>query len=224
MTRGRREAGLRSSDHAIAGNPLIVGRWSMRLPDKLFDRLVLPFLRRDENENVYLRDQFRERYGITVGLYSYGCFDRWRIPGGTRIGRYCSFAKSARILNANHPIDGVSTHPYFYDPRFGIVDEPQIRENTVDVADDVWFGHNATVTAGVERIGRGAIIGTGAVVTKVVPPYAIVAGVPARVVRDRFDDATIAELEASRWWEQDRAALRGFLRDRGLDRLGRGAA
>lgn len=189
----------------------------MRLPNKIFDRFVVPRLRHAEFESGYLREEFARRYDIHVGLYSYGCFDRWRIPPGTRIGRYCSFARSSRILNANHPVDHASTHPFFYDPQFGIVTESQVRETPVEIADDVWFGHNATVTAGCGRIGRGAIIGTGTVVTKPVEPYAIVAGVPGRVVRYRFPPETIARLEASRWWEQDRAALPSFLRAQGLD-------
>ncbi|GJE04082.1 CatB-related O-acetyltransferase [Methylobacterium isbiliense] len=183
----------------------------MALPDRLFDRVVVPLLRGREFDSVYLRDAFRSRYGIEIGLYSYGCFDRWRIPPGTRIGRYCSFAKSVRILNANHPIDALSTHPFLYDPAFGVVPESRVSATRVEIEDDVWFGHNATVAPGVARIGRGAIIGTGAVVTRDVPPYAIVAGVPGRVIRSRFPPATIARIEASRWWTLDRTALRDLV-------------
>ncbi|AWN35457.1 CatB-related O-acetyltransferase [Methylobacterium radiodurans] len=189
----------------------------MRIPNRVFDRYVVPRMRHAEMESAYLRAQFRERYDIAVGLYSYGCFDRWRIPPGSRIGRYCSFARSVRILDANHPIDRVSTHPFLYDRHFGIVDADQVTRTPVVVEDDVWFGHNAIVAPGVGRVGRGAIIGAGAVVTRPVAPYAIVAGAPARPLRDRFDAATIARLEASRWWEQDRHALKAFLRAEGLD-------
>ncbi len=183
----------------------------MRIPAKFFDRVIVPILRRHEFESAYLREQFKTRYDITIGLYSYGCFDRWRIPPGTRIGRYCSFAKTTRILNANHPTTSLSTHPYLYDPAFGIVQESRVQASNVEIEDDVWFGHNATVTPGVTFIGRGAIVGAGAVVTKDVPRYGIVGGVPARFLRHRFEPAVIAFLEESRWWQLDREQLRSFV-------------
>ncbi|WP_407529900.1 CatB-related O-acetyltransferase [Methylobacterium oryzisoli] len=183
----------------------------MALPNRLFDRFVVPLLRGREFDSTYLREEFRSRYGIEIGLYSYGCFDRWRVPPGTRIGRYCSFAKSVRILNANHPVDALSTHPFLYDPAFGVVRESRVSATRVEIEDDVWLGHNATVAPGVARIGRGAIIGTGAVVTRDVPPYAIVAGVPGRVIRSRFPPAAVGRIEASRWWTLDREALRDLV-------------
>lgn len=181
-----------------------------RFPDRIFDRVV-PLLRSDEFESVRLREEFKRRYDITVGLYSYGCFDRWRIAGGVAIGRYCSFAKTTRVLTANHPIDALSTHPFLYDASFGVVPESRVRSNAVLVEDDVWFGHNTIVVPGVERIGRGAIIGAGSIVTKDVPAYAIVAGAPARVVRSRFDPDAIEKLEASEWWRLDRTDLKALL-------------
>jgi virginiamycin A acetyltransferase len=67
------------------------------------------------------------------------------------------------------------------------------------VGNDVWIGHGVTIKGGV-KIGNGAVIGSGAVVTKDVPPYAVVAGVPAKIVKYRFDNATIRELQATEWW------------------------
>jgi acetyltransferase-like isoleucine patch superfamily enzyme len=140
-------------------------------------------------------------------MYSYGCFDRWRVPPRTRIGRYCSFAKSVRLLNANHPFDAMSTHPFLYEAKFGLVAEDRVNPPWLEIGDDVWIGHNAIITPGCKAIGRGAIIGAGAVVTRDVPAYAVMAGTPAKQVRMRFDADTIAALEASRWWDLDRAAL-----------------
>lgn len=73
--------------------------------------------------------------------------------------------------------------------------------------DDVWVSHNATITPGCKYIGRGAVIAAGAVVTKDVPAYAIVAGVPATIIRYRFDPEMQAAIEATRWWELDKKEL-----------------
>jgi virginiamycin A acetyltransferase len=174
----------------------------------LRDKLRIRWLLRDEYESVELRRWFAERWGVEAGLYSYGCFDPWRVPARTRIGRYCSFAKTARVLDANHPIEALTTHPYLYEARFGVVPADRIDSAWLEIGDDVWISHNATIAPGCKSIGRGAIIGAGAVVTRDVAPYTIVAGLPAKPLRLRFDAETIAAIEASRWWELDKAALR----------------
>jgi acetyltransferase-like isoleucine patch superfamily enzyme len=177
----------------------------------LAEKLRIRWLLRDEYESVALRAHFAARWQVEVGMYSYGCFDPWRIPHHTRIGRYCSFARSARILDANHPIEALTTHPYLYEARLGVVDSDRIDAQWLVIGDDVWISHNATIAPGCKAIGRGAIIGAGAVVTRDVPAYAIVAGMPARKLRDRFDPDTIAAIEASRWWERDKAGLRALV-------------
>ena len=178
----------------------------------IIEKLRIRLLLRDEYESLPLREHFARRWQVEVGLYSYGCFDPWRTPRRTRIGRYCSFAKSARILDANHPIDALTTHPYLYEARFGVVASDLIDPPWLDIGDDVWISHNATITPGCKAIGRGAIIGAGAVVTHNVPPYAIIAGLPATLLRFRFDPETIAAIEASRWWELDKAGLADLVR------------
>lgn len=178
----------------------------------LIEKLRIRLLLRDEYEGTALRAHFARRWQVEVGLYSYGCFDPWRIPRRTRIGRYCSFAKTARILDANHPIAALTTHPYLYEAKFGVVAADLIDPPWLDIGDDVWISHNATITPGCKAIGRGAIIGAGAVVTHDVPAYAIMAGLPATVLRSRFDAETIAAIEASRWWELDKAGLADLVR------------
>ena len=180
----------------------------------LLEKARLRWLRRDEFESERLRRHFAERYGVEVGLYSYGCFDPKRIPRGTIIGRYCSFADTAQIFNADHGLGFLSLHPYLYNPALGMVAAETIERHACRVEDDVWVGHNAVILASARKIGRGAVIGAGAVVTGDVPPYTIMAGVPARAVRRRFDDATIGRIEESGWWTLDRAALAELIRTR----------
>ncbi len=164
-------------------------------------RAYLRILRRDQFFSLRLREEYRRRYQVDVGLYSYGCFDALRIRGPAQIGRYCSFADTARIVDANHPVERFSMHPFFYDAKFGIVPTRSIVSRLLVVEDDVWFGHHAIVLPSCERIGRGAVIAAGAVVTHDVAPYTIVAGVPAKVVRRRFSEQVIERIERLRWWE-----------------------
>jgi acetyltransferase-like isoleucine patch superfamily enzyme len=162
--------------------------------------------------NAKLRAYYRDNFRIDVGLYSYGCFDRWRMPGPIRIGRYCSIANSVKSAPINHPYDAMTTHPALYERKFGVVDKDIHYDDVLVIEDDVWIGHNVMILPGCKHVGRGAIIGAGAVVTKDVPAYAIVAGNPAKKLRDRFTPDLIAALEASRWWELDPPQLRLLVR------------
>lgn len=134
------------------------------------------------------------------------------------IGKFCSIACGAVfILNgANHTLRSLSTYPF---PLFGETwGEPFRTEETWDqrgdivIGNDVWIGYEAAILSGV-RIGDGAIIGTRAVVTKDVPPYTIVGGVPAKAIRRRFDEAVIERLLALRWWDWPVERIQRHLRD-----------
>ncbi len=173
----------------------------------LIDRARLFRWRRQQMTSLPLRAFFAERYGIEVGLYSYGCFDRWRMPGPLRIGRYCSFGNSVRVVNSNHPIDGVTTHPLTYEASHEVIAADALAPDPLIIADDVWVGHNVVILPGCKFVGRGAIIGAGSIVTKNVEAYSIVAGNPAKTLRSRFDAELIAALETSRWWKCDLAEL-----------------
>jgi virginiamycin A acetyltransferase len=169
-------------------------------------------LRRQQFDNVQLREFFSKNYDIQVGLYSYGCFDRWRMPGPIRIGRFCSFANTVRSAPNNHPMDALTTHPVLYERAFGVVEKDvEWPDPPLTVEDDVWVGHNVMILPGCKFIGRGAVIGAGSVVTKNVERYAIVAGNPARKLRDRFSPELVEAVEASRWWEMDITQLRRFV-------------
>ncbi|MEV4495477.1 CatB-related O-acetyltransferase [Micromonospora arborensis] len=133
-------------------------------------------------------------------LYGYG-------PERLIIGKYCAIATGARFLmaGADHPTMGVSTFPFtifggeWTERTLDIVTAMPSRGDTV-VGNDVWFGYQATVMPGV-RIGDGAIIAAGAVVTADVPPYTIVGGNPAKAIRRRFEEADIDRLRRAAWWD-----------------------
>ena len=129
------------------------------------------------------------------------------------IGKFCSIACGARFLftSANHNLRSLSTYPFpLFFEEWGLdkADVTDAWDNRGDivVGNDVWIGYETVVLSGV-TIGDGAIIGTRAVVTKDVPPYTIIGGVPARPIRKRFDDRTIAALLALRWWDWPRERI-----------------
>ena len=130
------------------------------------------------------------------------------------IGKFCSVACGARFMftSGNHSMRSLSnyTFPIFFDE--WELDAKNIREawdnkGDIVIGNDVWIGYEAVIMSGV-RIGDGAVIGTRAVVTKDVPPYTIVGGLPARTIRRRYDEETVARLEKLRWWDWPEAQVR----------------
>ncbi|WP_386083028.1 sulfotransferase domain-containing protein [Vreelandella sp. F11] len=134
------------------------------------------------------------------------------------IGRYCSIARNVNIGQGNHVTSWVSTHPFQYgEDIFGYWNDDSVAESfsklkvnrqkaledirttRTAIGHDVWIGNGVFISKGV-KIGTGAVIGAGSVVTKDVPPYAIAAGVPAKVIRYRFSEKLIERLLASKWW------------------------
>jgi acetyltransferase-like isoleucine patch superfamily enzyme len=146
---------------------------------------------------------------LEVGEYTYGIPIVQPQKGiNLKIGRFCSISENVTVhLGLNHPTHRVTTYPFkaFLDdwpeaePLTGSHFGPQSKGDVV-IGNDVWIGYGAMILSGV-TIGDGAVIGAGAVVTKDVEPYAIVAGNPARLIRKRFDEQTIARLLEVRWWE-----------------------
>jgi len=178
-------------------------------------KLRLYLMKRRQFDNLALRKLFRERYDIDIGMYSYGCFDQWRMPGPIRIGRYCSFANTVRSAPINHPLDALTTHPALYEKKFGVVDADITWDGPLIVEDDVWVAHNVVILPSCKFIGRGAVIGAGAILTKNVDRYAVMVGNPARKIRDRFDPEMAAAIEATRWWELDTPELRRLVQSHG---------
>ena len=150
----------------------------------------------------------RERI-LSFGAYSYCRTDR--IHSDFRLGRYCSVATDVALSDKEHPLNRISTHPFtthrhmvdFAKTEFNsditTKEFCQLRPAPI-IGNDVWIGTGALLKRGI-TIGDGAVVGARSVVTKDVPPYAIVGGVPARIIRFRFDQKTIERLLKVQWWQ-----------------------
>ncbi|ROU02992.1 CatB-related O-acetyltransferase [Histidinibacterium lentulum] len=155
-------------------------------------------------------------HSVELGAFSY------QVSGyafAVRVGRYCSFGEDVQIGRQNHPIAWASSSPAFYlggprlfgleggfegaeqfsDYRFKLKNRPPTKLRITTIGNDVWIGHGAYICAGV-TIGDGAIVAARSVVSRDVPPYAIVAGNPARVKRSRLPEELADRMQRSRWW------------------------
>lgn len=195
-------------------------------PEKVYPRP-------EDRETVYLKNVITDP-GITVGDFTmYNDFVRdprqfernnvlYHYPVNRDrliIGKFCSIACGAKFLfnSANHAQASLSTYPFpiFFeewdlDP--GHVADAWDNKGDIVVGSDVWIGYEAVILAGV-TIGDGAIIGARAVVTRDVPPYTIVGGIPAKAIRRRFDERTVEALQKLKWWEWPVEKIRRHIAD-----------
>jgi acetyltransferase-like isoleucine patch superfamily enzyme len=152
-------------------------------------------------------------FSLRLGAFSYAVSGFYF---GCRIGRYVSIGEDVQIGRHAHPTGWASTSPFFYQPHAGVLDLPLERAAGVHpeqflldgarqsvelttIGNDVWIGHGAFIKPGV-TIGDGAVVGAQSVVTRDVPPYAVVAGSPATVRKLRFSDTLVARMQAVQWW------------------------
>lgn len=176
--------------------------------------------RTGDTQTVYLKNVITES-GIEIGDYTmYNDFVNdprdfeknnvlyhYPINGDKlKVGKFCSIACGAKFLftSANHTMHSISTYPFpifFEEWGLDVTNITSAWDNKGDIVigNDVWIGYEAIVLSGV-TIGDGAIIGTRAVVTKDVPPYTIVGGIPAKPIRKRFSDEVVSKLLELQWW------------------------
>ncbi|MDF3626214.1 CatB-related O-acetyltransferase [Brytella acorum] len=145
-----------------------------------------------------------EEWRWTIGPHTYGSPNVIEAgEAGLSIGDYCSIGPNVTIILGNHRIDLVTTYPFktlaHFWPTAAEGQDDHASKGDVTIGSDVWIGANATIMSGV-TIGDGAVVAANALVTKAVPPYAVVGGNPARVIRYRFPEAIISRLLALAWW------------------------
>lgn len=167
-------------------------------------RYCMPTVLRLEGGVFYSKTARRilETYhGVKVGAYSYGdCMIPGAFPAGVTVGRYVSVAGGIRVFLRNHPVSNLSMHPFFYNSLLGYLKEDTISTGTLEIGHDAWIGERAIFTPGSRKIGIGAVIGAGSVVTRDVPDFAIVAGNPAKLLRYRFAPEVCDLILNSLWW------------------------
>lgn len=156
----------------------------------------------------------------TLGDYSYAVSDCSIIY--SRIGKFCSIAAASRLNPGNHPLERAALHHFTYrSASYDLGDDDTDffqwrRDHQVVLGNDVWIGHGAVVLPGI-TIGSGAVLGAGAVASKDIPPFAIAVGVPAKVLRYRFESPIIERLLRVAWWDWPHERLAAALPDfRGL--------
>lgn len=143
-----------------------------------------------------------------LGDYSY--INQYSSVENATIGKFCSIARGVMIGPADHDYTNLSTHPFWHQPFYGFAVRADhgaaAAGRKTCIGDDVWIGCNAVIRRGV-TVHRGAVIGAGSVVTRDVGPYEIWAGVPARKIKQRFDDAVIEALLAQDWCSLDKETI-----------------
>ena len=173
---------------------------------KLFNPAVSPFAKIDDRSRISHKARvygWTQVNNSTMGDYSY-------VGRNSRIvyadiGKFCSIASETKIGMGTHTLDLISTSPLFTEKKNGTghswIKKSVITPfNRVSIGNDVWIGVRAMVMGGI-TIGDGVVIGAGSIVTKDIPPYAVVAGVPARIIRYRFLPEQIDALLRKPWWD-----------------------
>lgn len=174
---------------------------------KLIIIYIYNFLFRNRVKSYLVPLNFKVNNGVKIDRFaqldSYSEVGAYTFIGAyvnitkSSIGRYCSIAPGVKIGQGEHDLNDISTSSIFYSKPY-----EKLTRKECKVGNDVWIGSNAVILRGVS-VGTGAVVGAGAIVTKDVPDFAIVVGVPARLIRFRFDKSKISKLLKSEWWLKD---------------------
>lgn len=192
----------------------------------LFRKRIIAFL----SSEIKYPDLLEEPSKVGRHSYLSGRLGRYSYIGANcslnaNVGSFCSIADNVKTVEGTHPLHFVSSSPAFYsiERQCGgsLVDNNLFNDITFldteppvacKIENDVWIGENVLIKGGV-TIGTGACIAMGSVVVKDVPPYAVVGGVPAKIIKMRFDSDTISKMLDSKWWEKDEQWLRNHVKD-----------
>lgn len=169
---------------------------------KFFKKMRLSALKNCEIDKTSKVESGSNLVNVQMGKYSfcgYNCE-----MSNVDIGSFCSIANGVIIGGGMHPIHWVSTSPVFYEGRDSVVakfsEHTREQQKKTIIGHDVWIAQNCIIKQGV-KIGNGAVVGMGSIVTKDVKPYSIVVGNPAKLIKMRFSEDVIKSLEETRWWE-----------------------
>ena len=145
-----------------------------KIPFRRIKQLLYAYAVKREGGLAYsitAREIFKRLHNVEIGYGSYGCFDFSRMRSNITIGNYCSFGPGFRIFRANHKMELFTTHPITYGALGGEKKIVDLEQKHLTIGNDVWVGANVVILPGCEKIGDGACIGAGSIVTKDVPPY-----------------------------------------------------
>lgn len=169
-------------------------------------KLLLSRIRNQKAE--YMITRHARHLSCNVGMFTYCDPSIYVGNKNTIIGKFCSIGRDVAIGPGIHPVEYLSTSPYFYFDGLGWVEQTEfIISEPCRIGHDVWIGQGAFIKDGI-TIGDGAIIAANAAVVKDVPPYAIVGGVPAKIIKYRFSEEVINELLEIEWWNMDISILK----------------
>ena len=166
---------------------------------------------------IYNKLPYSEDPHITIGKHTYGItydtISLFKDSDSVSIGDFCSFAPEVRIVASGiHNIKAVSTYPLVSNLIREGREKDTLTKGPIRIGNDVWVGYRATILSGV-KIGDGAVVGAGAIVTTDIPPYAVAFGIPAKVMKYRFSQEAISLLLKIKWWEWEEDKLKENLDD-----------
>lgn len=203
------------------GDPQMRSSLVGRLLARVFHRLPLKnaafqLALRVEGGQMYslsARRILREEYGVTVGHFSYGSLmELGRADRGTDIGPYVSIGPGVSRFGAAHPKESLTLHPLWYNPALGFIDNvADVERTAIEIGADAWIGANVTILPTCRRIGIGAIVGAGSVVTKDVADFSVCVGNPAREIGQRLEPEVRVQLKLTKPWENTPTVMHAAL-------------